>query len=608
MAHGLRRIDPLVFDENIADNWCRFEKEWTIYCNAGLSDKSEKVQAYTLLNLAGAEAAEKSESFRARCGNCNGQHSPDRSKCFFQNVMEQLFAGQPCEIVVDDILVWGRTLQEHDGRLTQVMNRIRAINLKLNPEKCKFRVNSVHYVGHLLTADGVKPDPEKVKAVCEMEKPQDKQALQQFLGMTNYLSKFIPQYSDTTGPLRQLIHHDVEWHWHDAHDAAFSKLKQALTNPPVLQFFDTSKPVVISADASQHGLGAVCLQQGRPVAFASRALTPTESRKPLHTASPRLQRYDLDVMYKRGKELFVADALSRAHLPESEPPLTDDLLEVMTVQVLPSRRTDELRDAVKSDVTCQQLSEVIVRGWPSTSRELPQQLRPFFSMKEELTLVDGLLLRGQRSAKHLLEKCHRDGMDIQAAILHTRNVPRDGLPSSAQRLMSRRTRTFLSSTTDMLRPTVQVNVAAAIIKHRTRGKAYHDRSAHRLPALKPGQMVRVQTERRFDQVARVEGPAQQPNSYVIASQGKSYIRNRRHLLKVNEDPPASDEEDVPLRSTLLAPDGENNQDANTLPTPPSPLPVTPVVNTARPSERQLVVTRVGRISQPSQRYQDYVRT
>lgn len=143
---------------------------------------------------------------------------------------------------------------------------------------------------------------------------------------------------------------------------------------------------------------------GRPViAETDHQPLVTILRKPLHTASPRLQgmmlklqRYDLDVMYKRGKELFVADALSRAHLPESEPPLMDDLLEVMTVQVLSSRRTDELRDAARTDITCQQLSEVIGRGWPSRSKELPQQLRPFFCMKEELTLADGLLLPGQR--------------------------------------------------------------------------------------------------------------------------------------------------------------------------------------------------------------------
>ena len=82
---------------------------------------------------------------------------------------------------------------------------------------------------------------------------------------------------------------------------------------------------------------------------------------------------------------------------------------------------------------------------------------------------NGLAERAVRSAKHLLEKCHRDGTDIQAAILHT-CIPRDGLPSSAQRLMSRQTRTFLPATTDMLRPAVQVNVAAAITKHRMRGK------------------------------------------------------------------------------------------------------------------------------------------
>lgn len=128
---------------------------------------------------------------------------------------------------------------------------------------------------------------------------------------------------------------------------------------------------------------------------------------------------------------------------------------------------------------------------------------------------NGLAEHAVRSAKHLLEKCHRDGTDIQAAILHTRNIPHDGLPSSAQCLMSRRTRTFLPATTDMLRPTIQVNVAAALTKRRMRGKVYHDRCAHRLPALRPGQTVRVQTERGFDQVARVEGPAQQPNSYVL---------------------------------------------------------------------------------------------
>ncbi len=125
--------------------------------------------------------------------------------------------------------------------------------------------------------------------------------------------------------------------------------------------------------------------------------------KPLHTASPRLQgmmmklhRYHLDVIFKHGKELFVADALSRAHLSTSDPQLTDDLLEVMTFQVLSSGRIDEIRAAVQKDVTCQQLADMIRNGWPATSKELPYSLRPFFSMRDELTTQDYLLLRGER--------------------------------------------------------------------------------------------------------------------------------------------------------------------------------------------------------------------
>ncbi|KAL1258948.1 hypothetical protein QQF64_009525 [Cirrhinus molitorella] len=196
----------------------------------------------------------------------------------FQRSIEHLFDGQPRQIVVDDILVWRHTLQEHDERLKQILHKIRACNMKLNPDKCQFRVTSVSYVGHLLTADGIKLDPNKTTPVQQMPKPDDKQALQWFLGMTNYLSKFIPHYSDITGPLRELLKQDVEWVWHDLQNAAFQQLKDAVSSPPVLQYFDVIKPIVLSADASQHGLGAVCLQQGAPVAFASHTLTPTESQ------------------------------------------------------------------------------------------------------------------------------------------------------------------------------------------------------------------------------------------------------------------------------------------------------------------------------------------
>ncbi|RXN39425.1 dynein heavy chain axonemal [Labeo rohita] len=362
----------------------------------------------------------------------------------FQRCMEQLFEGQPCAIVVDDILIWGSTTEEHDLRLRQVMDRIRTVNLKLNPDKCRFRVSEVSYVGHLLTDQGIKPDPTKTDAVSSMPTPADKHDVQRFLGMTNYLSKFIPGYSKITAPLRQLLLQDVEWSWQEHHMAAFTRLKELLTSPPILQYFDVHQPVVVSADASQHALGAVCLQDNKPVAFASRALTETESRyaqiekellalvyacqkfhgyiyghpvtietdhhplitilkKPLHLASARLQRmmlklqrYNLNVVYKRGKELYLADALSRAHLPSTDGADTSEDYDVMTVEALSSRRTEELRQETRADHLCRRLSEIIAVGWPDSSKKLPHDLRQFYAIRDELTVDNGLLLRGQR--------------------------------------------------------------------------------------------------------------------------------------------------------------------------------------------------------------------
>ena len=287
----------------------------------------------------------------------------------FQRCMEQLFEGQQCAIVIDDILVWGRSREEHDLRLRQVMDRIRTINLRLNPEKCRFRVTEVAYVGHLLTNQGVKPDPAKTAAVRLVSPLEDKRSLQWFLGMTNYLAKFIPDYSETTAPLRELLRQDVVWCWLEHHTAAFTKLKELIAGPSVLRYFDVHQPVVLSADASQRGLGAVCLQNDRLVTFASRALTETES---------------------------LSDALSRAHLPSTDHAEEMEEYEVMVVGVLSSHRVKELKCETLADPVCWRLSVVVAAGWPDTYREVPRDLRPFYAMREELTNDSGLLLRGQR--------------------------------------------------------------------------------------------------------------------------------------------------------------------------------------------------------------------
>lgn len=164
--------------------------------------------------------------------------------------------------VIDDIVVWGESVEQHDCRLRQLLDRLRSINLKLNRSKCKIRLTEITYIGHVLSEEGLKPDPEKVRAIQDMPAPEDKAALQRFTGLLQYLSKFIPNPSDISAPLRKL-EGKVEWHWGTEQQQSFDKLKVLVSQTPVVKYYDVDKPVTLSVDASSEGLGAVILQEGR---------------------------------------------------------------------------------------------------------------------------------------------------------------------------------------------------------------------------------------------------------------------------------------------------------------------------------------------------------
>ena len=154
----------------------------------------------------------------------------------------------------DDIIVWGRTRKEHDAPLRSILTRIRASGLKLNRRKCIFAATSLTFLGHTLSPEGMQPDPSKVEAFIQMPLPESKSDLQRFMGMVNYLGKFIPNLSQITVPhSRQLLKKDILFNLKQPQLNAISEIKRLITSPPCLKFFDPNLPTRLKPDASQDG-------------------------------------------------------------------------------------------------------------------------------------------------------------------------------------------------------------------------------------------------------------------------------------------------------------------------------------------------------------------
>ena len=151
------------------------------------------------------------------------------------------------------------------------------MGIRLNKDKLQLSQEVTRYMGLDLTKHGLQPDSRKLIAISEMAPPADKQALLRMLGTVGFLARFCPGNSEVTSVLRQLLNEDSEFRWiDDTHGAAWRRLKNILTSAPVLQYYDVTQPVVIQADASTSGIGAVIMQNGREIEYASRALTRIE--------------------------------------------------------------------------------------------------------------------------------------------------------------------------------------------------------------------------------------------------------------------------------------------------------------------------------------------
>ena len=192
-------------------------------------------------------------------GLCNGPATLQR---LMQNVLRGLGGEKPfCHGYIDDIIVYSDSVEEHICHLQQVFDRLRQVGLKLHPKKCKIAYPRVHYLGHVVSASVVYPDPAKLERFLV---PTSVRAVREFLGLAGYYRRFVPNFAKVTAPLHALTRQDVPFLWKEQCQESFERLKPLLASPP---------PFVLHRDASAHGLGAVLEQEQpdgklHPVAYA----------------------------------------------------------------------------------------------------------------------------------------------------------------------------------------------------------------------------------------------------------------------------------------------------------------------------------------------------
>lgn len=343
-------------------------------------------------------------------------------------------------IYIDDILIIGKTIEEHDQILEKVLDRARHLNIKFNPKKIQLRVPEVKYLGFVFTKDGYKCDPARTKAIVEMDEPRNSKELQRFLGMVNYLRSFLPNLSEITSPLRELLKKNVVWQWLPIHSVSITKIKKMIQEATNLYVYDSKKELTLECDASKKGLGSCLKQEGNLLSFGSRSLTPTEidyaqiekemlaiyfgtqkydryiygrkvtvhtDHKPLVSImtkeigkinSSRLKRirmkllkYDLDVKYVPGKYLHVSDHLSRSYLKDETGKLNNSLDHVVHSVNVSEEKLKEFRKFTQEDNLLIELSKLYFNGWPNDKSKLTDALKYYWKFKDNLYVDDGIV-------------------------------------------------------------------------------------------------------------------------------------------------------------------------------------------------------------------------
>jgi hypothetical protein len=204
---------------------------------------------------------------------------------YFMYLMNSVFMTELDKFVVvfiDDILIYSNSEKEHTKHLRVVLQRLRDHKLYAKFSKCELWLKSVKFLGHTISHDGISVDPSKVQEVMDWKPPKSVHQIRSFLKLVGYYRRFIPDFSRIAKPMTESLKKGVKFVWSEACEKAYHTLRQHLTSAPVLVQQDNSKPFEVFCDASGTGLGCVLMQEGRVIAYASRALRPHELNYPTH--------------------------------------------------------------------------------------------------------------------------------------------------------------------------------------------------------------------------------------------------------------------------------------------------------------------------------------
>ena len=364
------------------------------------------------------------------------------SQDVFQIQIDRILEQCPGVIGIhDDVIIYGYTWEDHDANLINFLNVCQMEGLCLSSKKLELRHDRVSFFGAIYSRERIEPDPKKIQGIEEMTVPETKQQLQSFLGMVTYMGNFIPHLSHHTEPLRQLLKKDVTFYWDDQLTRSFQEIKHLLkkaTSKP-LGYYDQRKAVIVQADASLRGLGACLIQDGKPIAFASKSLTGAESRyanikrelltvvftcirfntylqgrrftvqsdhkllemihlKNMHNVPLRLQRmllqlqkYDMKIKYKPGSEMLLPDAPSRCPAKYSKEIKLDLHVDYIAFT---SAWIETLRETTCEDQVLSTMYLLMQHGWPKERRRVPNMAKYYWNFRGELSTDEGLLLKG----------------------------------------------------------------------------------------------------------------------------------------------------------------------------------------------------------------------